>query len=364
MALHEGSAGRRLQVALALGTVYVVWGSTYLAIRFAIETIPPMLMAGVRFLLSGALLYVLARARGAERPLAVHWRSAAVVGGLLLVAGNGIVVWAEQWVSSGLTALLVSTTPLWMVLLHWWSRDGSRPSLRTWGGIAVGFAGVGLLVNPGGTGGGGVSLGGAALLVLASFCWASGSLYSRRAPLPSSPLLATGLEMLIGGALLLLIGLATGETARVDLAATSAASLAAFAYLVVFGTLGFTAYIWVLKAAPPALVSTYAYVNPLVAVLLGWALAGEEVTGRTLLGALVIVSGVALITASGQKRAPEEEPARAGEPLRRSPEPAGASTRSLEPVGPAVRHPGPAGSAAHGNPELEVEEEEEEALAS
>lgn len=313
MAPHEAAA-RRLKVAIALGIVYVVWGSTYLAIRFAIETLPPMLMAGFRFLLSGAMLYAWARLRGAGRPAAVHWRSAAIVGGLLLFAGNGIVVWAEQWVDSGLTALLVSTTPLWMVLLSWLRQGGARPGLPVWAGIALGFAGVGLLVNPAGGGAGGVSLPAAALLVAASFCWASGSLYSRRAPLPSSPVLATGMEMLAGGAMLLVLGLALGEAGRLDLAAVSTRSLLGFAYLVLFGALAFTAYIWVLKAASPALVSTYAYVNPLVAVLLGWALAGEALTARTAIAALVIISGVALITASTSGG--KEEPERAGEPAR------------------------------------------------
>ena len=317
MALHDTAprakalanpASFRLQLILALAAVYVVWGSTYLAIRYAVETLPPFSMAGVRFLIAGGLLYGWARLRGTPRPAPVHWRSAAVVGGLLLLGGNGIVVWAEQFVDSGLTALLVSTTPLWMVLLYWLFQGGTRPGPRLIAGLVLGFVGVAMLANPGaGPGSGQVGLFAAVLLVFASLCWASGSLYSRRAPLPSSPLLATGMEMISGGVLLLGLGLATGEPGRFDPAAVSAASVAGFLYLIFFGSLiGFTAYIWLLKAAPPSLASTYAYINPMVAVFLGWAFAGEPVTSRTLLSAAVIVAGVALITtASARAKAAE-----------------------------------------------------------
>jgi drug/metabolite transporter (DMT)-like permease len=316
MALHEiglsQARGFRLKLILALAAVYVVWGSTYLAIRYAVETLPPFSMAGVRFLVAGGLLYGWARFRGTPRPAPVHWRSAAVVGGLLLLGGNGIVVWAEQFVDSGLTALLVSTTPFWMVLLHWLFQGGVRPGPRLIAGLVLGLVGVAMLARPGS---GQVAPFAAVLLVLASLSWASGSLYSRRAPLPSSPLLGTGMEMISGGALLLGAGLIAGEPARFDPAAVTAASLASFLYLIFIGSLvGFTAYIWLLKAAPPSLASTYAYVNPMVAVFLGWAFAGEPVTSGTLLSAAVIVAGVALITtASARSKAAEAAAEKAAE---------------------------------------------------
>jgi drug/metabolite transporter (DMT)-like permease len=291
----------RLQVILAFAAVYIIWGSTYLAIRFAIETLPPFVMAGVRFLVAGGALYLWARARGAERPRLVHWRSAAIVGGFLLLGGNGLVVWAELQVPSGLAALLVATTPLWMVLFDG-LRRGERPSAWVLGGIALGLVGVALLVGPGRvtglmSGRGADPLGALALLG-ASLSWATGSIYSRSAPLPASPALGTAMEMLCGGAFLLLLGLLSGQGTQIDLGAVSARSLLAFGYLIVFGSLiGFTAYIWLLGVAPPAIVSTYAFVNPVVAVLLGWALAGEPVSSRTIMAMALIVAAVIVITA-------------------------------------------------------------------
>jgi drug/metabolite transporter (DMT)-like permease len=287
-------------VVAAFAAVYVVWGSTYLAILFAIETIPPFLMAGARFLVSGAALYAWTRSRGAPRPTRANWRAAAVVGAFLLVGGNGGVAWSEQRVPSGLAALLVATVPLWMVLLDWWRGGGARPTGRTWAGIAVGFLGLGILVGPAELlGGGAADPLGAGVLVLASVLWAIGSVDSRRAALPESPFQATAMEMLAGGALLVLVGSATGEWGRFDPAAVSGRSLLALAYLIAFGScVGFTAYIWLLRHVEVAKVSTYAYVNPVVAVFLGWLLAGEPVTARTLAAAAVIVVAVAFITSS------------------------------------------------------------------
>jgi len=296
-----------LQIALALGAIYVIWGSTYLAIRFAIETIPPFLMAATRYLTAGALLYGWARLRGAPRPSLLHWRSATILGAFLLLAGNGGVVWAEQHVGSGLAALLISTEPLWIVLLVWLRTGRKRPDWRVMTGLALGFAGLVLLVRPSGSGS--VSLIGVAALVLASLCWAWGSLYGQRAPLPSSPLATTGMQMLAGGAWLLLASTLAGEPARFTVAAVSAKSLLSLGYLTVFGAIvAFTAYVWLMRVAPPVLVSTYAYVNPVVAVLLGWLFAGEPLTGKTLGAAAVILTGVALITsAQGRRAAPERE---------------------------------------------------------
>ena len=295
-----------LKVALALGAVYLIWGSTYLAIRFAIETMPPFLMAACRYLTAGALLYGWSRLRGAPRPSLLHWRSAVAVGAFLLLGGNGGVVWAEQRVDSGLAALLISTEPLWIVLLFWLGSGRKRLHPRVIAGMLLGFAGVMLLVRPGSSDS--VDLLGAAALVLASLSWAWGSLYGQRAALPASPLTATGMQMLGGGALLLVASAVTGEPARFTLAAVSARSLLALAYLVVFGAIvAFTAYVWLLRVAPPVLVSTYAYVNPVVAVFLGWALAGEPLTARILGAAAVILTGVVLITTAQRKPAAEKK---------------------------------------------------------
>ena len=292
--MNDTRGASALKIALALGTVYILWGSTYLAIRFAIETLPPFWMAAARFLTSGVLLYAWARWRGAPRPVPVHWRSAALIGGLLLAGGNGAVVWSEQRLDSSIAALLVSTVPLWMVVFEWLRKDGVRPTLGVVAGLALGFAGLVMLVKPGS--GGGVDLMGVGVMLLGCVSWAWGSLRSRHVPLPESPLLATGMEMLAGGAILMVLGLLTGEAGRLDLAGVSVKSVLSLSYLVVFGALGFVAYIWLLRVTTPALVSTYAYVNPVVAVFLGWALAGEPLTPGMLAAAAVILTGVVLIT--------------------------------------------------------------------
>ena len=290
-------APTRARVLLAFAAIYLIWGSTYLAIRFAIETLPPFLMAGARFLISGVLLYAWSRARGAERPARIHWKATAIIGGLLLLGGNGGVVWAEQHVPSGLAALLVATLPVWMVTMEW-ARGGLRPTAGVIAGLLLGMGGIGLLVGPGEfAGGAGADTVGAIVLVFASISWAAGSIYSRGVSLPKSPLLTTGMEMLAGGALLVLAGVLTGELGSVDLAAASTKSWLSLLYLILFGSLiGFTAYIWLLKVSTPAKVSTYAYVNPVVAVLLGWAFAGEPLSLRTVIAAGVIIAGVAMIS--------------------------------------------------------------------
>ena len=303
--MAENTGASPLKIALALGTVYILWGSTYLAIRFAIETLPPFWMAGVRFLISGALLYGWARWRGAPRPVRVHWRSAALIGGLLLVGGNGGVVWSEQRLDSGVAALLVSTVPLWMVLFEWLRKDGTRPTLGVVAGLALGFTGLVMLVRPGG---GSLDAVGVAVLLLSCVSWAWGSLRSRHVPLPESPLMATGMEMLAGGALLMVLGLLTGEAGRLDLAGASLKSGLALAYLVVFGALGFTAYIWLLRVTSPALVSTYAYVNPVVAVVLGALLADERLTWTSLIGGAVTLVAVFLVVSEQSQRAQTYRP--------------------------------------------------------
>jgi drug/metabolite transporter (DMT)-like permease len=294
----------------AFAIVYLVWGSTYLAILFAIETMPPLLMAAARFLVAGSLLYGWTRLRGTPAPSGIHWRSAVLLGGLMLCGGNGGVVWAEQRLASGLAALLVSTVPLWVVMLESLGLGGAprrRPSLPVVLGVVGGLLGVGLLVSPGNLLGGGVDLLGALVVVVASLSWATGSVYTRRAVLPSSLIQATAMEMIGGGALLLVLGMLRGEAAQVSVAAFSAKSLLALAYLVVFGSLiAFTAYVWLLKVVDTAKVATYAYVNPVVALALGWAFAGEGLTARAMLAAVVILVSVGLII-TFKRRVPAAE---------------------------------------------------------
>jgi drug/metabolite transporter (DMT)-like permease len=310
------ATARMAHVVIALGTVYVLWGSTYLAMRLAIVTIPPFLMAATRHFTAGATLYAFARLRGAPRPQPAHWRSAAIIGGLLLLLGNGAVVWAEQRVSSGMAALLICSEPMWIVLFAWMRRDGRRPSPRVVAGLALGMIGLVLLVRPGHGGDALVDRLGVAAVLIASISWAAGSLYVQRAKLPSSPLLSTSMQMLCGGALLFVTGALAGEPAHLELSRISAGSVLALLYLIVFGSLiGYTAYTWLLRSASPVLVSTYAYVNPVVAVFLGWLLVHEPVTGAMLLGAAIILGGVALITsASGGGAARRRQAARPSSP--------------------------------------------------
>jgi drug/metabolite transporter (DMT)-like permease len=296
----------RAQIVTAFAAIYVIWGSTYLAIRYAIETLPPFLMAGARFMIAGCILYFIARRRGAPPPPRSTWLAGAIAGALLLLGGNGAVVWSEQRVPSGAAALLVATVPLWMVLLESLRPGGERPSRRVIAGVVLGLMGLALLVGPSELAGGGrLDPLGAVVLLVGTLSWAMGSLFSRHAKLPSSPFMTVALEMLFGGTLLLLLGLFTGEGARLDLAAVTARSWLSFLYLVTFGALlGFTAYIWLLKVSTPARVSTYAYVNPVVAVLLGWLLGGETISSRMMIAAGIIVVAVAAITAPSGKQAP------------------------------------------------------------
>jgi len=288
----------RAQIIAAFASIYLVWGSTYLAIRYAIETIPPFTMGGIRFLISGALLYIWARYRGAPRPTRLHWRNAVIAGGFLLLGGNGAVVWAEQFVPSGLTALLVSILPFWLVIIEWVRPPRRRPGGLVLIGLVLGFIGIIVLVGPGNIGGhGDIRPAGALVLIFGSLSWAIGSFWSRDAQLPESGLLTTGIEMLAGGALLLLVGALSGELSRFDIHQVSKASTAGLLYLITFGSLiGFTSYIWLLDKVSPARLGTYAYVNPVVAVLLGWAIAGEKLSVRTGVAATIVICAVALIT--------------------------------------------------------------------
>jgi len=297
----------RLRVAAAFAAVYLVWGSTYLAIRYAVETMPPFLMGGVRFVLAGAMLYAWSRTRGGAAPTKAQWRAATITGVLLLVGGNGSVVWSEQHVPSGMVALIVAIVPLWMVLLDWWRPNGRRPRAPVFVGLALGLVGLALLIGPNALsahpGGPSVKTVAVFVPVLGSLLWAVGSIYSKYAARPASSQLATGMQMLGGGLAFLLVGTAAGEWRHLDVSAISRASWIGFIYLLTFGSLvGFTAYIYLLRATTPAKAATYAYVNPVVAVLLGWAVASEPLTARTLIAAAVILAGVALITVTGESR--------------------------------------------------------------
>lgn len=294
-ALQERSEGWR--VAAALTVVYLVWGSTFLAIRFAVRTIPPLLMAGGRYTLAGGVLYGFLRLKGAPPPSRPQWLSALVVGGLMIGLGNGLLSWSELVLPSGTAALLVAAMPLWMVLLDWLAFGGRRPRLPVASGLVGGFVGVALLLRP--AGGSGVShailLPGLAVMV-GTLGWAYGSLWSRRAAVASPPLLGTASHMLAGGLSLVAAGLLLGEGRGLSPGAASMRSLLSFGYLIVFGSLvAYTTYMWLLRHAQASLVSTYAYVNPVVAVFLGWLLAGESVSVRTLVAAAIIVGSVAVI---------------------------------------------------------------------
>ncbi len=290
-----------LRLVTAFALVYVIWGSTYLGIRFAIETIPPFLMAGVRFVIAGGILYAFVMLRGARAPNRRQWVAASIIGALLLLGGNGAVVWAELRVPSGLVALLVTTEPLCVVLIDWARPKGQRPRPGELIGLMLGFAGVVILVSPAELVGGGFEIDplGAVVVLFAAVSWALGSIYSRHAPAHQSAFLMTGMKMLTGGFLLLLAGTAAGEWSRLDVGAISARSWFALAYLIVFGALiAFTAYIWLLKNTTLARASTYAYVNPIVAVLLGWLLASEPMNSRVIAAAAVIVAGVVIVVRS------------------------------------------------------------------
>ena len=293
----------RLQLVLGFAVIYLVWGSTYLAIRWGVDTIPPFLMGAVRFLIAGSLLYAWSRLRGAPKPTLPEWRASAIVGFLLLCIGNGAVSWAEQRVSSGMASLLVATVPLWVVLCEWY--QGKRPTVPGMLGVAIGLVGVGLLVLPtdlGAEGGGAaVEPVGAMVLAAGSLAWTIGSLYSRTAPLAKPATLAIAMQMLTGGACLSLLAAATGELSQVTGESISTGSLLALLYLIVFGSLvGFTTYMWLLRVSTPTAVGTYAYVNPVVAVLLGVLLAGERMPPQALAAMLVIVGGVAMVSLAPQ----------------------------------------------------------------
>ncbi len=309
MTLHEirnNESSRKLLILVAaFAAVYVFWGSTYLAIKYAIETLPPFLMAGSRFLFAGSILLLWGRlSKDYERPTLAHWRTSLIVGTLLLLGGNGAVVLAQHYIPSSLAALLVATEPLWIVILSWTWLGMGRPNRRVIFGLIVGFIGVWLLISGRAATGGDASASGQLIgigaVIIGTLSWAAGSIYGLRGESPRSSILAAGMQMVSGSVSMLLVGLLRGEATTFDPSAVSANSLFGLAYLIVFGSLvGFTAYSWLLKNARPSMVATYAYVNPVIAVLLGWLIAGEAMTGTMLFGAGIIVGSVVLITSQG-----------------------------------------------------------------
>jgi drug/metabolite transporter (DMT)-like permease len=295
-------AGRRASaglVWLALGIVYVVWGSTYLAIRVMVRDLPPFLSAGARFLTAGALLGAVMRVRLGAAGLKITGRQlagSAVLGLLLPAFGNGLVTVGEQHVPSGVAALLVAVVPLWVIVLR--SLSGDRPRLATWLGVVVGFVGLAILVLPTADSGA-IRVSGIALIVLAAMGWATGSWLQPRLPLPPNPFVTSVYEMVVGGLILLAAGLVTGEAGDVEPSEIGGASILAWVYLVVVGAmLAYTAYVWLLGHAPLSLIATYAYVNPVVAVFLGWLLLSEPITAAIVAGGAVIVLGVAIVVSA------------------------------------------------------------------
>lgn len=290
--------------------IYVIWGSTYLGIRIAVETMPPFLMAGTRFAVAGVLFFAFLKLRGAAWPTRRQWRDHAIVGACLLLGGNGVVAWAEQSVPSGLTTLILGASPLIMILMEWLRPGGSKPAPGLWVGFAIGIAGLALLLGPGALPANlQPSATSVLALLVASISWWAGSLFSKHARSGAEPMMAAAIQMVCGSALMLVVGLLAGELPRFQIAAVSAHSWAAWSYLVFVGSLvAFPVYIWLLKHSTPARVSTYAYVNPVVAVILGWAVLGEPLTPRIALAALVIVGAVAIITT--QKNRATTMPAR------------------------------------------------------
>jgi drug/metabolite transporter (DMT)-like permease len=294
------------RVWLALAIVYVVWGSTYLGIDLAVRTIPPFLMAAVRFLIAGGLLYAWAIRRGdrADRPTPRHWLAAFLIAAPMLAVGNAAVGWAEQTLDTGTASLIIASVPLWMALLDRLFY-GQRLARLVVSGLVVGFAGVGLLVAPGGSGGFSRA---AIVLVFSSVAWAIGSLYSRQAPQPSRPLVAAAMQMLAGGLILTVVSGISGELGDVHPGQISLESWLGLAYLVAAGSLvAFTAYMWLLRNAPTSLVGTYAYVNPFVAVLLGTVVLGEPLGWRTLVGGGIVLAAVALIVRAPKAHGPALE---------------------------------------------------------
>ena len=304
------AAPTKLRVIIAFAALYLVWGSTYLGIRFAIESIPPFLMAGARFLFAGMIMFAIAWSKGACKSSWANWRTSLIIGACLLLAGNGGVTISEQYIDTGLAALIVAIVPIYIVILGWATGMAPKPAPIIWLGLVGGFIGVGILLGPAlrfPSNGGRHPAIGMSILLVSSFIWSAGSLYSRTAKHAASPFLTAAQQMLCGGLLLLFTGIVTGELLRFHPSSISTRSLGAFVYLIVIGAVvGYTAYIWLLRHCDPAKVATYAYVNPIVAVLLGAGFAGEKLSTRILIAAALIIGSVAIVITMQQLRARAE----------------------------------------------------------
>ncbi|HEY7097929.1 MAG TPA: EamA family transporter [Terriglobales bacterium] len=288
----------RAQLVFGFAAIYLIWGSTYLGIRYAVETIPPLLMMAVRHSVAGIIVYVWARYRGAESPTLKQWMYAGIAGTILFLGGHGTLAWAEQKVPSGLAALLCATLPLWTVLLAWIYRSEHKLEAKAWAGILLGFAGVAILIGPDALRAhGSLDLLAAGTVMFGSFAWAVGTAYSHGVKLPSSTVLSAAMQMIGGGSSLYVASIFSGEMSNVHLAAFTVRSVGALAYLIVFGSIiAFTVFTWLVSVCPQSRVSTYAYVNPVVAVFLGWVLAGEAIGIHTIVATIVILAGVALVS--------------------------------------------------------------------
>ena len=316
------------RVALAFATIYIIWGTTFLAIRYGVETLPPFLMGSARFFIAGGLLFAWARFKGIPIPRPTYWKPAVIASVFLMVGGQGTVTWAEQRIPSGLTAVLISVMPIWMLGLNWVRPEGQRPDNKMITGLVVGFVGVVILIGPWQAGAQGVEVLAAVAVVFAALSWAAGSLYTSSVRMPVPHLMVTAMQMLSGAALLLVLGSALGEWGQVSSARISAVSVAAVVYLALAGSLvALSAYMWLLRVCPPSRVSTYAYVNPVVAVFLGWLVAGESFSPRMLVAAAIILGAVVLVTMGSvtDKRAP----------IRRRPVQVAAGVEVIEPPVPA-----------------------------
>jgi drug/metabolite transporter (DMT)-like permease len=301
------AASKKLRIIVAFAALYLIWGSTYLGIRFAIETMPPFLMAGTRFLFAGLIMYAIAWSQSIGKSSWANWRTSLIIGACLLLGGNGGVTISEKYIDSGLAAVIVAIVPIYIVVLGWATGTAPRPTAVVWLGLLGGFVGVGILLGPAlqfSSNDAHRPAIGMSILLVSSFLWSAGSLYSRAAKHAASPFLTAAQQMICGGLLLLLAGIVTGETRHFHPGSLSILSIASFAYLVIIGAVvGYTAYIWLLRHCDPAKVATYAYVNPVVAVLLGAAFAGETLTMRTLIAAGLIIGSVALVITAQQLRA-------------------------------------------------------------
>lgn len=300
--MNSTSSPKRWLIVAAFACVYLIWGSSYIGIRFAIETIPPFLMTTVRFLIAGGLLIGWALARGAALPKRIHWRSASIAAAFMFLMNNTMLVWSQaNGLPSGVAAVLIATLPMWIVILQW--IRGTRPTLITGIGLTAGFIGVTLLIAPGSIAVSAMHPLAPFVIVLAAGCWAVGGLFARTAPLPDNTTLSTGMQLLMGGLMIGVFSVVTGDAATLDLSAITPTSLVAMAHLTIMSSVvAFSAYTWLMKVVSPSQVATYAYVNPVIAMFLGWLLANEPITTPKVVAAFIILAGVVLITMYGSRR--------------------------------------------------------------